>query len=91
MYLDKEKKEAVFEKHSHAGKKEDTGSPEAQIALFTTRIVHLTQHLKLNKQDHSCRRGLMQLVGKRKRLLEYLYRKDIERYRSLLGELNLRK
>lgn len=89
MYLDTEKKVEIFAKHGKNGK--DTGSAEGQIALFTFRINHLTEHLKKNKHDHSTRRSLIKMVGKRRSLLEYLKRKDIERYRSILKELNLRK
>lgn len=69
----------------------DTGSPEVQIALQTQRISHLTEHLKSHKHDHHSRRGLLMLVGKRRRLLNYLRRTDIERYRSLIAELGLRR
>jgi small subunit ribosomal protein S15 len=72
-------------------KKEDTGSPEAQIALFTHRINHLTDHLKDNKKDFATQQGLMKLVGKRKKLLNYLQSTNIERYRAILTELSLRK
>ena len=89
MYLTKEKKEEFFTKHGKGT--EDTGSSEGQIALFTFRINHLTEHLKQNKQDHSTRLRLMKLVGKRRRLLDYLYKKDIERYRSTIAELKIRK
>lgn len=89
MYLTTEKKQEIFAQH---GKNEkDTGSAEGQIALFTFRINHLTEHLKENKKDHSTRRSLIKLVGKRRSLLDYLKRVDIERYRTILGELNLRK
>ena len=91
MYLTKEKKQELFETHGHAKSNSDTGSPESQIALFTYRIAHLTEHLKINKKDHSSRLGLLKLVGKRKSLLEYLYKQDIERYRAVLADLNLRK
>jgi len=89
MYLTKEKKEEIFAEHGSAGT--DTGSAEGQIALFTTRINHLTQHLKINKKDHSTRLGLLRLVGKRRRLLDNLYRKDIERYRAIIAKLGIRK
>jgi len=89
MYLSTEKKLEIFAQHGKSEK--DTGSAEGQIALFTFRINHLTEHLKQNKHDHSTRRSLIKLVGKRRALLEYLKRKDIERYRSILKELNLRK
>jgi small subunit ribosomal protein S15 len=74
------------------GKSEgDTGSPEVQIALLTRRINHLTEHLREHKHDHHSRRGLLMLVGQRRRLLNYLGRKDIERYRALIQELGLRR
>lgn len=91
MYLTKEVKQDLFEKHGRLKSKSDTGSPEAQIALFTFRINHLTDHLKLNKQDHSTRLGLLRLVGKRRRILDYLSALDIERYRAIIKELNIRK
>jgi len=91
MYLSKEKKEELFENHGRLRAKTDTGSPESQIALFSHRINHLTEHLKVNKKDFSTRLGLLKLVGKRRRLLDYLYKRDIERYRAILAELNLRK
>ncbi len=91
MYLTKYKKQQLFEKHGRLKSKSDTGSPESQIALFTYRINHLTEHLKLNKKDHSTRLGLLKLVGKRRRLLDYLYKKDIERYRAIIKELKIRK
>jgi small subunit ribosomal protein S15 len=89
MYLTSEKKQELFAKHGKSAT--DTGSAEGQIALFTLRINHLTEHLKQNKKDHSTRRALIKLVGKRRSLLDYLKSKDIERYRSILKELNLRK
>jgi small subunit ribosomal protein S15 len=70
---------------------EDTGSPEVQIALLTRRINHLTEHLREHKHDHHSRRGLLMLVGQRRRLLQYLGRKDLDRYRSLIQELGLRR
>ncbi|MFZ5431306.1 MAG: 30S ribosomal protein S15 [Bacteroidota bacterium] len=89
MYLSTEVKKEIFTKH---GKNEkDTGSAEGQIALFTHRINYLTEHLKANKKDHSTRRALIRLVGKRRNLLDYLKSKEIERYRSIIAELNLRK
>ncbi|MDQ3535462.1 MAG: 30S ribosomal protein S15 [Bacteroidota bacterium] len=91
MYLSKEKKEELFENHGRLKSKTDTGSPESQIALFSHRINHLTEHLKVNPKDFSTRLGLLKLVGKRRRLLDYLYKRDIERYRAILAELNLRK
>jgi small subunit ribosomal protein S15 len=69
----------------------DTGSPEVQIALLTRRINHLTEHLREHKHDHHSRRGLLMLVGQRRRLLNYLNRKDLDRYRSLIQELGLRR
>lgn len=91
MYLTKDTKEELFAKHGWLKSKSDTGSAESQVALFTYRINHLTQHLKLNKKDYSSRLGLLRLVGKRRRLLDYLYKKDIERYRAIIKELNIRK
>ncbi len=91
MYLTTEKKQEQFKEHGHAKSATDTGSPESQIALFTYRIAHLTEHLKENKKDHSSRLGLLRLVGKRRRLLDYLQKQDIERYRAVLADLNLRK
>jgi small subunit ribosomal protein S15 len=89
MYLTTEKKREIFGQH---GKNvQDTGSAEGQVALFTFRINHLTEHLKKNKKDHSTRRSLIRLVGKRRNLLDYLKRKEISRYRSIIAELNLRK
>jgi small subunit ribosomal protein S15 len=69
----------------------DTGSPEVQVAILTERINHLTQHLKLHKKDNHSRRGLLIMVGRRRSLLDYLHRKDITRYRSLIAKLGLRK
>jgi small subunit ribosomal protein S15 len=89
MYISKEKKEELFDKYGKSN--EDTGSPESQIALFSYRISHLTNHLKKNKKDFATQGALLKLVGKRRRLLDYLKGKDIERYRSILKELNLRK
>ncbi len=89
MYLSTEKKQEIFAKYGKS--EENTGSAEGQIALFTFRINHLTEHLKENKKDHGTRRALIKLVGKRRSLLDYLIKKDIERYRSIIKELNLRK
>ena len=87
--MDKEKKAGIIEKFAlNVG---DTGSPEVQIALLTERINHLIEHLKLHKKDHHSRRGLLKMVGKRRGLLNYLKKKDIERYREVLKGLNLRK
>ena len=69
----------------------DTGSPEVQIALLTARIAHLTEHLRVHKKDHHSRRGLLMLVGRRRRLLDYLRRNDVERYRALIAKLGLRR
>ncbi len=91
MYLSTETKKEIFKKHGIAKKVEDTGSPEAQIALFTTRINHLTEHLKKNKKDFSTQQGLLKLVGKRRKLLNFLQEIDIERYRSIIAELKIRK
>jgi len=91
MYLSKEKKQELFENHGRLKSKTDTGSPESQIALFTFRIANLTEHLKKNKKDHSTELGLLKLVGKRRSLLDYLYKRDIERYRAIIAELNLRR
>ncbi|MDX1639026.1 MAG: 30S ribosomal protein S15 [Balneolaceae bacterium] len=89
MSITKERKEEIIEKYG--GSKENTGSTEAQIAIFTERISELTEHLKDNEQDHASRRGLLQMVGKRRRLLNYLKKKDIEKYRELIEELGIRK
>lgn len=69
----------------------DTGSPEVQVAIFSKRITQLTEHLKVNQKDHHSRRGLLLLVGKRRRLLNYLSRNDVERYRALIGKLGIRR
>ena len=69
----------------------DTGSPEVQVALLTRRIGYLTEHFKSHQKDHSSRRGLLQMVGKRRRLLDYLKRKNLDRYQKLIGELGIRK
>ena len=89
MYLTAEKKQELFEKYGKGAT--DTGSPEAQIALFSYRINHLTEHLKVNKKDFATERALVMLVGKRRRLLDYLKEKEIERYRSIIKELGIRK
>ncbi len=91
MYLSKEKKQELFENHGRLKAKSDTGSAESQIALFTYRINHLTEHVKRNKKDYSSRQGLLKLVGKRRRLLDYLHKTEIERYRAIIKELNIRK
>ena len=87
--ITKEKKLEVIEKY--ATKPGDTGSPEVQIAILTERIRELTEHLKLNTHDHHSRRGLLKMVGKRRGLLDYLKAKDIERYRTLIEKLGIRK
>ena len=89
MYLTAEKKKEIFTEFGKSEK--NTGSTEGQIALFTHRINHLTQHLKTNRKDYGTQRALLKLVGKRRRLLDYLKKKDIEKYRSLLKSLSLRK
>jgi len=89
MYLTTEKKQEIFKKHGKVAT--NTGSTEGQIALFSYRINHLTEHLKQNKKDFGTQRALIGLVGKRRSLLDYLKRKDIERYRAIIKELNLRK
>ncbi len=89
MAVTREYKESIIAKHAqHEG---DTGSPEVQIALLTARITTLTEHLKTHKKDHHSRRGLLKMVGHRRRLLNYLQARDLERYRSLIKELELRK
>ena len=89
MYLTPEKKAEFFEKYGKSAK--DTGSSEGQIALFSFRIAHLTQHLKENKHDFGTQRALTTLVGKRRRQLDYLKKKDIERYREIIKQLGLRR
>ena len=76
---------------AHGKHATDTGSPEVQVALLTQRIDHLTGHLKVHKKDHHSRRGLLMLVGKRRRVLDYLRSQDVERYRSLIAKLGLRR
>lgn len=89
MYLDQKEKEAIFTKHGNDAK--NTGSAEGQIALFTYRINHLTEHLKKNRKDYNTERSLVKLVGKRRALLDYLTKKDVLRYRAIVKELGLRK
>ena len=89
MYLTAEKKQEIFGQYGKSNT--DTGSPEAQIALFSFRINHLTDHLKSNKKDYSTERALVILVGKRRRLLNYLKDNDIMRYRAIIKDLNLRR
>jgi len=89
MYLDSEKKKEIFEKYGKSAA--DTGSAESQIALFSFRITRLTEHLKGNAKDFGTSRALKMLVGKRRRLLDYLQKVDIERYRKIIKELGIRK
>ncbi len=89
MSITAEEKKNLFKKFG--GAEENTGTTEGQIALFTHRINHLTEHLKSNQKDHASRRGLLKLVGKRRRLLNYLMKKDIQKYRELIKELGIRK
>ncbi|NLJ41197.1 MAG: 30S ribosomal protein S15 [Clostridiales bacterium] len=87
--MDKVKKNQIIEEYKlHDG---DTGSPEVQIAILTDRINHLNEHLKTHKRDHHSRRGLLMMVGRRRGLLNYLMKKDIERYRAIISKLGLRK
>ena len=89
MLTSKEKKKETIQQHKLH--ETDTGSPEVQVALLTERINHLTEHLKVHKKDHHSRRGLLKMVGKRRRLLDYLMRTDIDSYRQLIAELGLRR
>lgn len=89
MYLSSEVKKEIFTKHGKSAT--NTGSAESQIALFTYRIAHLTEHLKQNKKDFGTQRSLLALVGKRRKLLKYLETNDIQRYRAIIAELKLRK
>ena len=89
MYLDQAKKADIFSQYGKDAK--DTGSVESQVALFTYRIKHLTEHLKANHKDHVTARSLTMLVGRRRKLLKYLYNSDINRYRALIKALGLRK
>jgi len=89
MPLDTLEKTPIISEHRRGDT--DTGSPEVQVALLTTRISELTEHLKIHSSDHASRRGLLRLVGRRKRLLEYLKRENIERYRALIEKLGLRR
>lgn len=83
-----EKQQIITEYRAHGT---DTGSPEVQVALLTERIAHLTEHLKVHKGDHHTRRGLMKLIGQRRRLLDYVQSSDVERYRTLIGRLGIRR
>ena len=89
MALVKEEKSQIIQGHRRSDS--DTGSPEVQIAVLSKRISDLTEHLKTHKKDHHSRRGLLQMVGRRRRLLDYLRQEDIERYRALIGRLGLRR
>ena len=89
MYLDQEKKKEIFTQHGKSTT--DTGSAESQIALFTYRIKHLTEHLKQNHKDYVTARSLTKLVGKRRAMLDYLYDRDINRYRAIIKALRLRR
>ncbi len=89
MYLDSEKKKEIF--GTYGTSNTDTGSVESQVALFSYRISHLTEHMRANRKDHTTERALVMLVGKRRALMQYLKRKDIERYRALVKALGLRK
>ncbi len=88
-YLTAEKKDEIFQEYG--GDKKNTGSIEGQVALFTFRIKSLSDHLRENKKDHSCRRRLLTLVGKRRRLLAYMKSQDIVKYRALIEKLGIRK
>jgi len=85
----KDQKQAIINEYKI--NESDTGSPEVQIAILTFRINHLTEHLKINKKDHHSRRGLLKMVGHRRNLLNYLMKKDIERYRTIIEKLGIRK
>ena len=89
MSITAERKEALIKEHARA--EGDTGSPEVQVAILSERIANLTEHFKTHKKDHHSRRGLLKLVGKRRRLLDYLKKVDIDRYRKVVADLNLRK
>lgn len=89
VYLSKEKMEEIFAEYG--GDANNTGSTEGQIALFTFRISEMSKHLQQNQKDHSCRRSLLRLVGKRRKLLRYLSKKDINKYRALIEKLGIRK
>jgi len=91
MYLNTEIKKSIFAQNGFTQTVGDTGSAESQIALFTFRINHLNEHLKQHRKDQSTKQGLLRLVGKRRRLLDYLHRTDINRYRAIIKKLNIRK
>ena len=88
MAVVEHKEEIIREHQTHEG---DTGSPEVQVAVLTRRISHLTEHLREHKHDYHSRRGLLKIVGRRRRLLKYLQKKDLERYRALIAKLGLRR
>lgn len=88
MAVVENKEEIIREHQTHEG---DTGSPEVQVAVLTRRISHLTDHVRTHSHDYHSRRGLLQMVGKRRRLLKYLQKKDVERYRALIAKLGLRR
>ena len=88
MAVVEHKEEIIQEHQTHDG---DTGSPEVQVAVLTRRIAHLTEHLREHKHDYHSRRGLLKMVGRRRRLLKYLQTKDVERYRALIAKLGLRR
>lgn len=88
VLMPEQKKEIIDKFKTHSS---DTGSPEVQIALLTSRITYLTEHFKTHKKDHSSRRGLLKLVGQRRRLLDYVKERDVERYRKIIQELGIRK
>ena len=89
MTLTKDAKQEIFDRHGRTGA--DTGSPQVQVALLTRRIGELTEHLRTHRKDHHSRRGLLKLVGQRRRLLNYLQKRDLEGYRALIKELGLRR
>ena len=89
MTLTKDAKREIFDRHGRSAG--DTGSPQVQIALLTKRIEQLTEHLRTHRKDHHSRRGLLKLVGRRRRLLDYLQKRDLEGYRALIQELGLRR
>jgi small subunit ribosomal protein S15 len=89
MALVKEEKDSIVAEHARGDA--DTGSPEVQVAILSRRISDLTEHLKTHPTDHHSRRGLLRMVGRRRRLLEYLRRRDVDRYRDLIGKLGLRR
>ena len=89
MSFSAEAKSKIVEEHRRSAN--DTGSPEVQVALLTSRIQHLTEHFKIHKSDHHSRRGLLQMVNQRRSLLDYLKQKDVQRYRDLIGRLGLRR